>query len=46
MTTAMVDFVTRVVGWKVEARYNALSYDVGVSGTAAGATRASEPFRI
>jgi carboxypeptidase C (cathepsin A) len=29
MTTAMVDFVTRVVGWKVEARYNALSYDVG-----------------
>jgi carboxypeptidase C (cathepsin A) len=25
----MVDFVTRVVGWKVEARYNALSYDVG-----------------
>jgi carboxypeptidase C (cathepsin A) len=28
MTTAMVDFVTRVVGWKVDARYNALSYDV------------------
>jgi carboxypeptidase C (cathepsin A) len=28
-TTAMVDFVTRVVGWKVNARYNALSYDVG-----------------
>jgi carboxypeptidase C (cathepsin A) len=27
-TTAMVDFVTRVVGWKTEARYNALSYDV------------------
>jgi carboxypeptidase C (cathepsin A) len=27
-TTAMVDFDTRVVGWKVEARYNALSYDV------------------
>jgi len=27
-TTAMVDFVTRVVGWKVNARYNALSYDV------------------
>jgi len=24
----MVDFVTRVVGWKVNARYNALSYDV------------------
>ena len=29
-TTAMVDFVTRVVGWKVEARYNALSYEVGM----------------
>jgi carboxypeptidase C (cathepsin A) len=28
VTTAMVDFVTRVVGWKVDARYNALSYDV------------------
>jgi carboxypeptidase C (cathepsin A) len=27
-TTAMVDFDTRVVGWKVSARYNALSYDV------------------
>jgi carboxypeptidase C (cathepsin A) len=33
MTTAMVDFVTRTVGWKVDARYNALSYDVGGSGT-------------
>jgi carboxypeptidase C (cathepsin A) len=29
MTTAMVDFVTRTVGWKVDARYNALSFDVG-----------------
>jgi carboxypeptidase C (cathepsin A) len=29
LTTAMVDFVTRTVGWKVDARYNALSYDVG-----------------
>ncbi|WP_312343839.1 S10 family peptidase [Stenotrophomonas acidaminiphila] len=27
-TTAMVDFVTRVVGWKVDARYHALSYEV------------------
>jgi carboxypeptidase C (cathepsin A) len=24
----MVDFVTRTVGWKVEARYKALSYEV------------------
>jgi carboxypeptidase C (cathepsin A) len=27
-TTAMVDFITRTVGWKTDARYNALSYDV------------------
>ena len=27
-TTAMVDWVTHTVGWKVDARYNALSYDV------------------
>jgi carboxypeptidase C (cathepsin A) len=27
-TTAMVDFVTRVVGWKTDARYNVLSYEV------------------
>jgi carboxypeptidase C (cathepsin A) len=27
-TTAMVDFVTRVVGWNVSGRYNALSYFV------------------
>ena len=24
----MVDWVTRVVGWKTNARYNALSYEV------------------
>ena len=28
LTTAMVDFITHTVGWKVDARYNALSYDV------------------
>lgn len=28
LTSAMVDFVTRIVGWKVDERYNALSYDV------------------
>ena len=27
-TTAMVNFVTKTVGWKVDARYNALSYQV------------------
>jgi carboxypeptidase C (cathepsin A) len=28
-TSAMVDFVTRIVGWKTDARYNTLSYEVG-----------------
>ena len=28
-TTAMVNFVTHTVGWKVDARYSALSYEVG-----------------
>jgi carboxypeptidase C (cathepsin A) len=28
-TSAMVDFTTRIVGWKVEGRYNALSDEVG-----------------
>ncbi len=27
-TTAMVDFVTRVVGWKTEASYHALNYEL------------------
>jgi carboxypeptidase C (cathepsin A) len=27
-TTAMVDFVTRVVGWKTDARYHTLRYEV------------------
>jgi len=27
-TTAMVDFITRTVGWKTEAQYYALSYEV------------------
>ncbi len=28
LTTAMVNFLTQTVGWKVDARYNVLSYDV------------------
>jgi len=28
LTTAMVDFVTRTVGWKIDARYHALSFEV------------------
>jgi carboxypeptidase C (cathepsin A) len=27
-TSAIVDFITRTVGWKYDGRYNALSYDV------------------
>lgn len=30
-TTAMVDFVTRIVGWKVDARYQALNYEVNTA---------------
>jgi carboxypeptidase C (cathepsin A) len=30
-TSAMVDFVTRTVGWKIDARYNALSYEVNAN---------------
>ncbi len=30
-TSAMVDFVTRVVGWKTDARYHALSYEVNAA---------------
>lgn len=30
-TTAMVNFVTQTVGWKVDARYNALSYQVNAA---------------
>ena len=30
-TSAAVDFITRTVGWKVEGRYNALSYAVGAA---------------
>lgn len=32
-TSAMVDFVTRQVGWKVDARYNALSFEVNEAWT-------------
>ena len=28
-TTAMVDFVTRVIGWKTEAPYHALNFELG-----------------
>ena len=31
LTSAMVDFDTRVVGWKTDARYNALSYAVNAA---------------
>lgn len=35
-TTAMVDFVTRVVGWKYAGRYSALSYEVNRLWTPSG----------
>jgi carboxypeptidase C (cathepsin A) len=35
-TTAMVDFITHVVGWKYMGRYNALSYKVNDLWTPAG----------
>ena len=40
LTTAMVDFVTRTVGWKVDARYNALSYR---SQSSVGSRRRTSP---
>ena len=42
----MVDFVTRMVGWKVEGRYNALSYEVNENwGTASSTTDAGQQLR-
>jgi carboxypeptidase C (cathepsin A) len=47
-TTAMVDWVTRTVGWKTDARYNALSYEVsgawqrGGKGAFEGASSATD----
>jgi carboxypeptidase C (cathepsin A) len=48
-TTAMVDFVTRTVGWKTDARYNALSEEVnrnwdrgGRNGAFAGSASATD----
>ncbi|HZO21287.1 MAG TPA: hypothetical protein VFB37_02200 [Steroidobacteraceae bacterium] len=35
-TTAMVDFITRTVGWKYSGRYNALSYEVNKAWSAGG----------
>jgi carboxypeptidase C (cathepsin A) len=32
-TTAIVDFITRTVGWKYDGRYNALSYEVNKAWT-------------
>ena len=43
-TTAMVDFVTRTVGWKTEARYNALSSDVE-SSVGSHRSSATDPSR-
>ena len=45
-TTAMVDFVTRTVGWRVDARYNALSYDVNKLWVGGDALRAGSVTQL
>lgn len=45
-TTAMVDFVTRTVGWKTDARYNALSYDVNKMWSHDAALRAGSVVQL
>ncbi|GAP67549.1 peptidase S10 serine carboxypeptidase [Mizugakiibacter sediminis] len=40
-TTAMVDFITRTVGWKYDGRYNALSYEVNRMWDRKGSERGS-----
>ena len=46
LTTAMVDFVTRVVGWKVDARYNALSFEVNQQWDRDGALRSGSATEL
>lgn len=41
-TTAMVNFVTRTVGWKIDARFNALSYEVSQNWQRDGGSRREE----
>lgn len=43
-TSAMVDFVTREVGWKTDARYHALSYEVNSASIAASRTTPPSPI--
>jgi carboxypeptidase C (cathepsin A) len=51
-TTAMVDFVTRTVGWKTDARYNALSgevnrmWDDGANGAFGEGAAAATDLRV
>jgi len=44
-TTAMVDFTTRVVGWKVDGRYNALSDEVNDNWASRGQAESVEDLR-
>ena len=46
LTTAMVNFVTQTVGWKVDARYNALSYDVNNMWEGGAAERAGSATEL
>ncbi len=46
LTSAMVNFVTRTVGWKVDARYNTLSYDVNRMWDGGAALRAGSDTQL
>lgn len=46
MTTAMVNFITNTVGWKIDARYNALSYAVNEAWDRDAALRAGSVTQL
>jgi len=46
VTTAMVDFITHTVGWKVDARYNTLSYEVDEAWTHDNALRSGSVAQL
>ena len=46
LTSAMVNFVTQTVGWKVDAQYNTLSYDVNRLWVGGDALRAGSATQL
>jgi carboxypeptidase C (cathepsin A) len=46
LTSAMVNFLTQTVGWKVDARYNTLSYDVNKAWVGGDALRAGSVTQL